>query len=103
MGAVLTHRDGEKKPFAFRFAANALQPGWTLRAILDGEVLLEKSLEEAALELDFEAEPIHTVSFVRMEIWDENGRCVLLTNPVYMVNLDEFRGQIPAERTYGRA
>ena len=102
MGAILGYRDGEKKTFAFQFAAEGLQPGWTLRAILDGEVLLEQKTEET-VEIPFEAEPIHTVSFVRMEIWDENGRCVLLTNPIYMVDLDEFRGQIPAERIYGRA
>lgn len=102
MGAIHGYRDGEKKAFAFRFAADGLRPGWKLRAVIDGMELFQKETEQDGLELEFEAAPVHTVSFVRMEVYDENGRCVLLTNPVYMVNTDTFRGSIPEERTYGR-
>lgn len=102
MGAIHGYRDGEKKPFAFRFAADSLHPGWKVRAVRDGMELFQKEMDTETVELSFEATPVHTVSFVRMEVYDENGRCVLLTNPVYMVNLDTFRGSIPEERTYGR-
>lgn len=102
MGAVHGYRDGEKKQFAFRFAANSLCPGWKVRAVVDGMELFTKEVEKEEITLDFTVVPVQTVSLVRMEVYDETDRCILLTNPIYMVNTDTFRGEIPRERTYGR-
>lgn len=33
-------------------------------------------------------------------IGNEEGRCILLTNPIYIVNTDNFSGQIPECRIY---
>ena len=39
-----------------------------------------------------------TVNFQRAELWDETGRCILLTNPIYLINTDLFAGDLPADR-----
>ena len=39
-----------------------------------------------------------TVSFARCEVYEESGRCILLTNPIYYVRTDEYAGELPQER-----
>ena len=39
-----------------------------------------------------------TVNFQRAELWDENGRCILLTNPIYLINTQLFAGELPTPR-----
>ena len=39
-----------------------------------------------------------TVNFQRAELWDEAGRCILLTNPIYLINTHLFAGTLPGQR-----
>jgi len=37
---------------------------------------------------------------VRAEMYNADGRCIMLTNPIYFVRTAEFEGEIPPERLY---
>lgn len=101
MGAVLVHTDKTANtPRSFRFSVET-KLGWRVRVIADGAVLSETIADSDELTLEFEFKPRLPVSFVRVEMYNYDGRCVLLTNPIYMVNTDSFTGEIPAERVYG--
>ncbi len=72
--------------------------GWQCRIILDGVCEQAFPLTGGFFSHDFTLETRHTVSFARCELYDETGRCISLTNPVYVVRSDEFRGEIPTVR-----
>lgn len=104
MGAVIPVTDKTKSDTrSFTFKADSLKNEIKVRVIADGELLAELTTVNGALEYRYELTPIHTVSFTRVEIWNEEGRCILLTNPIYIVNTDNFSGQIPECRIYGGA
>ena len=103
MGAVFVHTDATMKAaHRFRFACKTEQ-GWRVRVINDGAVLRETAADADEISLEFELAPQLTVSFVRVEMYNSEGRCILLTNPIYMVNSDNFAGELPACRIYGGA
>ncbi|MBQ2707906.1 MAG: hypothetical protein IJF67_06535 [Clostridia bacterium] len=103
MGAVFVHTDATmKETHRFRFACKT-EPGWRVRVINDGAVLREAAADADEISLEFELAPRLTVSFVRVEMYNSEGRCILLTNPIYMVNSDNFAGELPACRIYGGA
>jgi len=62
---------------------NGCKPGWKLRWIING--IEEKTLEISDEKLEFygEIRSRREFNFTRFEVYDENGRCVLLTNPIY--------------------
>ena len=39
-----------------------------------------------------------SVNFQRAELWGENGRCILVTNPIYLIQTELFAGDIPYDR-----
>ena len=102
MGAVIPVTDKSKSnPHRFTFRADNLKAGMRVCIIADGELYSEHVAKDGEFECTYELAPIHTVSFTRVEIWAEEGRCILLTNPIYMVNTDNFTGDIPKCRVYG--
>jgi hypothetical protein len=101
MGAVFVHTDATcKHAHNFRFIADGLENGWTVRVITDGMVMIEQTIDSEKIELAWDYAPQLTVSFVRVEMYNAEGRCILLTNPIYMINSDNFAGEIPACRIY---
>lgn len=85
----------------YTFTADSLKAGMTVRIIADGEVISEHTAADGRFEYTYELAPIHAVSFTRAEIWNTDGRCILITNPIFTVNTDKFVGDIPKERIYG--
>ena len=78
------------------FRAENVMPGWRFR-------LVENSHEVYTEEItgtDYSYKSVLTaspaaVSFQRAELYDTDGRCILLTNPIYLVKPEEYSRNIP--------
>ena len=97
MGSILLSEDAKEVPI--RFTAEQTCPGWQFRLIENGKVAEIVSIQDTHFSyksvLKAKEAP---VNFHRAELWDENGRCILITNPIYIVNTDLFAGELPAQR-----
>jgi len=60
----------------------------------------EHSDKDGNVRFEFEASNPLAVNFARVEMYNSDGRCILLTNPIYFVRTDKFSGEIPEERIY---
>ncbi len=87
---------GRGMPLKLEFNAEVGE-SWTARVVIDREVT-EIALNGGEFSYEFELESKRTVSFARVELYDENERCVALTNPIYYVRSDEFARKLPPER-----
>ena len=97
MGSVFLSEDTKEVPILF--TAEQTCPGWTFRLIKNGNVAETVKIAEENFSYKSVLEiQKTTVNFQRAELWDENGRCVMLTNPIYLINTDLFTGEIPAFR-----
>lgn len=97
MGSVII---AEKEPRKMYFSLKNASVGSLIRVIVDGELLIEDRVEsEGDYSLDFELEYKNKVSFARVEMYDENGRCIMLTNPIYLVSADVISG-VAEERRF---
>ena len=97
MGSVFLFPDTREIPILF--SAQKTRPGWRFR-------LVENGLDAYSQEITGE-EFTHrsllrpgntTVNFQRAELYDETGRCILLTNPIYLIHTDLFAGEITPDR-----
>ena len=80
--------------------AKALE-GSVVRVIVDGEcVYTDEVSADGNYELTYTFTPSNAISFVRVEAYNSDGRCILLTNPIYFVRTEKFDGEIPEERIY---
>ena len=81
------------------FRAQAVKPGWKFRLIENShEVFCEEITgTEYTHKSVLKASPA-TVSFQRAELYDTDGRCILLTNPIYLVKPEELARDIPVCR-----
>lgn len=105
MGAVIPISDRDHEPRKVTFTAQAAKADWTVRIVADGAPALEGTAGEymdaaGTLILDVPVAPVLPVSFVRAELYNAEGRCVLLTNPIYLVRTAEYAGELPRERLY---
>ena len=95
MGSVMlrnTHNTCE-------FGMSIADVGWVVRAIVNGELHQSWTVEEqGSVDVAFDITTKHPVNFARVEVYNKDGRCILLTNPIYFVNQKNFAGEIPAER-----
>lgn len=96
MGSVVyKKRDSVKMSFSIK----APIPDSTVRIIVDGGVFIEEKINSAdKYTIDFEFYPEFALSFARVELYNPDGRCIMLTNPIYVVDPNTFRGDVPKER-----
>ena len=83
------------------FKAENIEQNYKIRIILNGVCTQEITQDVAGditLELDLGCERGRTVSFVRIEMYNADGRCVMLTNPIYFADPDRLAPDIPTER-----
>lgn len=93
-------RAKEKVNICFR--AQDTKPGWRFRLVENGrEVCSEEITGEEFAHRSVLMPGLETVSFQRAEMYDETGRCILLTNPIYLVK-EELAWEIPPHRLPGR-
>ena len=101
MGGIITVPDRDTAARKMTFRAASPKIGSEVRVIADGELLLTESvISDGELVLDFELKPSRPVSFARVELYNPDGRCILLTNPIYLVRSEEYVGEIPECRIY---
>ena len=72
---------------------------WEVRYIRDGEVAAFETVSSGNYRGTFKFIPDKNkaVSFVRAELYDNNGRCIMLTNPIYFLD-NHYRGTVPVAR-----
>ena len=85
MGSVFVA--DETDSIKIKFSAENIKCGWKFRLVESGSVIENIAINETR----FEHESMLTlnerkVAFQRAELYNEKGKCVLLTNPIYMVN-----------------
>jgi len=89
----------KEKTVKMSFKMKTPPPESTVRIIVEGRTYIEEKISsDEEYSLDFEFEPEFSVSFSRVELYNRDGRCIMLTNPIYVVDREEFRGDIPKER-----
>ncbi|MBR4109749.1 MAG: hypothetical protein IKK41_05505 [Oscillospiraceae bacterium] len=97
MGSVFLSES--KKEIPLVFSAKGTKPGWQFRLIENGNTAEKLDITEesftwrSVLHLQKSA-----ISFQRAELWDETGRCVLLTNPIFLINTQLYAGEYPTHR-----
>ncbi len=97
MGTVFDTKDTQKTNI--RFCVDHVKNGWEFRLIENGNVLYRETLTEGYYEHHSVLEAgLDAVRFQRAEMYDENGRCILLTNPIYLVDTAQASFDIPTER-----
>ena len=82
------------------FSAEKINPGTTIKWIVNGEKGEEITLKQDAVSSKIEISTSLPVSFARVEVYDENKRLLLLTNPIYFVREDLTDLKIPKERAF---
>lgn len=73
-----------------------LEPGWTLALVVNGEVVVEETLDGSETDTVFELER-DGVRLVRAELRDLDGEPILVTNPIYLIPL-AYPADVPPER-----
>ena len=97
MGSLFLSDQQEEVPLLF--TAEETQPGWQFRLIENGQAIHTETLPGGNFtHRSLLAPSHHAINFQRAELWDETGRCVLLTNPIYLINTSIFTGDIPVHR-----
>ena len=72
------------------------EPGWQFRLIENGKTCASVTLDGGTFTTRSVLRTgLTTVSFQRVEVYDETGMCILLTNPIYIVKSDEAAFEIP--------
>ena len=71
--------------------------GSTVRFIKDGKVEYTERITEEEYQRDLTVDLDREISFVRSELYDCDGRCIMLTNPIYFVD-QQYRGDVPGYR-----
>lgn len=97
MGAVLN--DKEYAEANIMFYAEHTEPDWQFKLVENGNTVYSEKLSGG----EYTNRSVlrrgeSTVAFQRAELWDENGVCILLTNPIYIVKTDEAAFEIPDYR-----
>ena len=105
MGAVIPVDDEDKASREMCFSMISPDAAWTMCVTNNGETVHEHKVgdlldAEGNLVFRYEVSPDLPVNFSRVELYNADGRCILLTNPIYLVRTAEFTGEIPSERLY---
>jgi len=101
MGAIIPVENRDKMSRTMTFQAKEVKKGWRIHVVADGELAAEYvAAEDGDFCCSFSVEPLRTVSFARVEMYNADGRCILLTNPIYLVKVAEYAGEIPKCRLY---
>lgn len=94
MGAVVM-TDSDQLSVSLRL--RGVGAGRKIRLIKNGECVSDALCEAGDYAIDFADKREGGVDFVRAEVYDADGRLIMLTNPIYFVGTD-YEGEIPKER-----
>ena len=102
MGAIIPVEEEDNLPRKMNFMAEAVEDNWTMRVVVDGKTAYEEALKKGAVDYSFEVTPERPVSFARVELYNADGRCIMLTNPIYLVKKNMLSRELPKERIYAK-
>jgi len=91
------YKEESKKVF---FSCKVMRRGWILRWIVNGDVNRETCFEDGDFSDSCHIKAEKAVNFVRAELYNDTGRCILITNPIYFVRRDIKEINIPKERQF---
>lgn len=97
MGSIVLAKDYDDI-VEVRLFMDKLEKGWSLRQIQDGELVRKISIKNRDFSKNFSLQSNKTVSFIRFELYNHDKRCIMLTNPIYLVRDFEYLGEIPENR-----
>jgi len=105
MGAIVTIGDRDKKKRTLTFTANQPEKDNTVKIVINGQRISEYKAsdlldDDGNLTLNFDIEPTLTVNLARVEMYNKDGRCVMVTNPIYFVREAEYAHELPSYRLY---
>lgn len=95
-GQVVRTRSGSS--IAVRFYCDQAKAGWRQKWIVNGDTMKENVISSDAFEDYYCVKASQPLGLVRVEVYDENGKCILLTNPIYINCVDLSEIKIPIER-----
>ena len=99
MGGIIKTKNANDT-FLLKFQATNVPKNYEIRVVVNGDVaqktITQKNVEEVCIAL----KACLSVNFARVEMYNEAGRCILLTNPIYAVREDLYSQSIPLERIY---
>jgi len=98
MGSIFCTDSETAAPLTLCFTMAQPKNGWECRIIVDGETAETIPMTDGAFSHTIRLETGGPVSFARVEVWNAEGRCLLLTNPIYLVQRDTFAGKLPEAR-----
>ena len=82
-GAVIGETVSSTAEELVRFSMESASSNWRIRWIVNGEPLREKNMTDGRFFDEISVSPQLELDFVRVEIYGEDGICLLLTNPIY--------------------
>ena len=94
MGAVIRTYDSD---YTVTLSLSDVKGGQTVRFIKDGAPFLTDTVYGLSYLRSITVTPDKSISFVRAELYDTDGRCIMLTNPIYFVE-PGYRGEISPKR-----
>jgi len=96
MGSAIRAEEGS---YEITLRIENVDEGWTVKYVKDGERVLENITRAGnyAGGYTFVPDPDKDISFVRAELYNKDGRCIMLTNPIYFVR-PHYRGEVPVAR-----
>ncbi len=83
------------------FKTEKVEQNCKICVIENGRCIREQTVEnggDVELSFDSRCESGRSVSFVRVEMYNADGRCIMLTNPIYFADPDRLVPDIPTER-----
>ena len=94
IGSVFEHNGGS---FPIRLSIPKAEDTAVIRIIRSGECMLEDHPKNGKFEITVDFRPETDIEFIRAEMYNADGRCIMLTNPIYFVkNGSDIK--IPEER-----
>lgn len=87
MGSVMMVDNAEQCQNIY-FACSQAKKGWKFRLIFNGQAVIEEEINSPDYKFKYNMEPQNKVNFVRAELYDENGVCIMLTNPIHCLRRD---------------
>lgn len=97
MGSVLV-ADNNNQHQIIRFYCNQTEKNWKFRLISNGKVTVETIIDSEEFEFKCDMVSDKLINFVRAELYDENGTCIMLTNPIHIWRKDLGDCSVPAIR-----
>ena len=97
MGDVLVTENAEQS-HVVKFTYTQAQKGWKFRFVENGEIVAETVVDEENFAFTYTMKPNCQIHFIRGEMYNEEGRCILLTNPIYIHRKDLGDVAVPKER-----